>query len=117
MTLTIKTGDWAVLRNGEIRGPISIDNDEEKYPLVTSSESWTAKGEWLHENDFTRFGGHVDRDIITTLPCSPLERIRQLEEALRFYANPEVYKPHPHGPAFDRRDISETARRALEAKP
>jgi hypothetical protein len=37
--------------------------------------------------------------------------------ALEFYANPDIYKPHPHGPAFDRRDLSDVARRALAARP
>lgn len=42
----------------------------------------------------------------------------RLREALTFYANPEVYRPHPHGPAFDRRDVSYVATAALtpEAK-
>ena len=38
-------------------------------------------------------------------------------EALRFYANPEIYKPHPHGPAFDDRDLSFKAKAALENIP
>ncbi len=29
--------------------------------------------------------------------------VAPLVEALEFYANPEIYRPHPHGPAFDRR--------------
>lgn len=37
----------------------------------------------------------------------------RLREALTFYANPQVYAPHPHGPAFDRRDLSWHARAAL----
>lgn len=41
------------------------------------------------------------------------ERARLLESALEFYANPAVYAPHPHGPAFDRRDISYKAKNAL----
>lgn len=36
--------------------------------------------------------------------------------ALEWYANPEIYKPHPHGPAFDNRDVSYVARAALEGK-
>ncbi|MGV1787321.1 MULTISPECIES: hypothetical protein [Agrobacterium] len=38
---------------------------------------------------------------------------KKLREVLAFYANPEIYKPHPHGPAFDRRDLSYSARTAL----
>jgi hypothetical protein len=43
------------------------------------------------------------------------ELIDELVEGLEFYANPEIYKPHPHGLAFDRRDLSFKAR-ALLAK-
>ena len=39
-----------------------------------------------------------------------------LRESLKFYANPEIYKPHPHGPHFDRRDLSYHAIAALEIK-
>lgn len=42
-----------------------------------------------------------------------VEREQRLVAALEFYANPEVYKPHPHGPAFDDRDLSFVALRAL----
>lgn len=37
----------------------------------------------------------------------------RLRAALEWYANPEIYKPHPHGPAFDDRDLSFKARAAL----
>jgi len=36
-----------------------------------------------------------------------------LVEALEFYANPNVYEPHAHGLAFERRDLSYVARTAL----
>lgn len=45
-------------------------------------------------------------------PASPADA-GMLEEAMKvmeFYANPEIYKPHPHGPAFDDRDLSFLAR-------
>lgn len=45
------------------------------------------------------------------------QRIEALEEALRFYANPVIYQPHPHGPAFDRRDVSYVAVAALGDAP
>lgn len=41
--------------------------------------------------------------------------LKALREALTFYANPEVYRPHPHGSAFDNRDLSFVARAALAA--
>lgn len=37
----------------------------------------------------------------------------RLREALEWYADPEVYRPHPQGIAFDRRDLSFCARSAL----
>ena len=42
-------------------------------------------------------------------------QVERMREALEFYANPEIYKPHPHGPAFDRRDMSFKARAAIAA--
>jgi hypothetical protein len=42
-----------------------------------------------------------------------IRRSNDLAAALEFYANPAVYAPHPHGPAFDRRDISYRAKNAL----
>lgn len=39
--------------------------------------------------------------------------ITRLREALEWYANPEIYRPHPHGLAFDNRDMSFTAKSAL----
>lgn len=42
------------------------------------------------------------------------EEIYRLRAGLEFYANPEIYKPHPHGPAFDRRDLSFHAKSVLE---
>jgi len=39
----------------------------------------------------------------------------KLRTSLVFYANPEIYKPHPHGPTFDRRDLSFHAKSALSA--
>lgn len=53
--------------------------------------------------------------IIRTFLASRREagEVERLRKALAFYANPEIYKPHPHGPAFDRRDLSDVARAAL----
>lgn len=53
-------------------------------------------------------------EMINTRAEAMACRIYRLEKALEFYANPEVYKPHPHGPAFDRRDLSATAIAALK---
>lgn len=39
--------------------------------------------------------------------------IERYRTALEWYAKPEIYRPHPHGPAFDRRDLSWHAKAAL----
>lgn len=43
------------------------------------------------------------------------DEIARLRAALEWYANPEVYKPSPHGLAFDNRDLSYHALAALKA--
>lgn len=48
-------------------------------------------------------------------PFVVLERLPEIIEALRHYANPEIYKPHPHGLAFDDRDSSGRAKDILSA--
>ena len=39
----------------------------------------------------------------------------RLREGLKFYANPQIYKMHPHGLGFDDRDLSYSARAVLAA--
>lgn len=41
----------------------------------------------------------------------------RLRAALQWYADPKRYEPHPHGLAFERRDLSYVARAALAAQP
>lgn len=55
---------------------------------------------------------HGDTDWRTRALAAEAE-VERLREKLRFYANPDVYKPHPSGPAFDDRDLSFFARAAL----
>lgn len=40
-------------------------------------------------------------------------KLAEAIDTLKFYANPDIYKPHPHGPAFDRRDLSFSATSTL----
>lgn len=54
-------------------------------------------------------------EVSVAREVSDTSEVDRLREALMFYANPEIYKPHPHGPAFDRRDLSFHARAALAA--
>lgn len=39
--------------------------------------------------------------------------VERLRAGLQWYANPAIYKPHPHGLAFDDRDLSFHARAVL----
>jgi hypothetical protein len=58
------------------------------------------------------------RRIYTAMRSAAQERAldddAELIEALQFYTNPEIYKPHPHGPAFDNRDLSFKAKAVLD---
>jgi len=64
-------------------------------------------------NDHWRDHCDTQTDAVSLVQFAEIERLR---EALAFYANPEVYKPHPHGIGFDRRDISYVAVAALAVK-
>jgi hypothetical protein len=44
------------------------------------------------------------------------DEIARLRIGIAFYADPAVYLPHPHGPAFDRRDLSWHARAVLASE-
>jgi len=73
-TLDIKPGSWAVLRNGEVRGPIQ---EQCAYP----EWKWEADdGAMWKQNGAYGIGLHEhSHDIIATLPVPPMERIRELE--------------------------------------
>lgn len=42
------------------------------------------------------------------------QQLEMATDGLEFYAIADVYKPHPHGPAFDNRDLSYHARIILD---
>lgn len=66
--------------------------------------------------DWDQFNpAHMVAELHSYLEDKEAECAR-MREALAFYADPAIYKPHPHGPAFDSRDLSFHARAALEAK-
>jgi len=73
-TLDIKPGSWAVLRNGEVRGPVEVrdENLYPKFPVVAGDRTWALSGAY-------HYGGESNFDIIATLPGSPMERIAELE--------------------------------------
>lgn len=61
--------------------------------------------------------GHYVNDAVVGHIFYLETQLSEAKKALGWYANPEIYKPHPHGVAFDNRDVSYVARAALEAKP
>lgn len=67
-----------------------------EYSLATGDEDWDTLA-----------------DRAAEFVAAKDDEIARLREALEFYSNTETYKPHPHGPAFDRRDVSFHARAAL----
>ena len=70
---------------------------EEKNGVITMTPSQNGR--------FVSFPDAVIFTLSQTLP---------LRKTLEFYANPDIYKPHPHGPAFDKRDLSFLAINTLE---
>jgi hypothetical protein len=66
------------------------------------------------ESDFSDWCGGW-KPPFGTDPCDPdpSATMKEVVEVLEFYANPEIYKPHPHGLAFERRDKSDMARSIL----
>ena len=80
-------------------------------------------GEWEQDGDYWYLGPFYQeppdvyalRAELTQARADIAERVRLLEGALEWYANPEIYKPHPHGIAFDNRDLSYHARAVLSA--
>jgi len=80
---------------------------------------WKIDGEWVswRVSERSQASEHLLPSLeeypLYLAPPSPAGEVERLRKALAFYANPEIYKPHPHGPAFDRRDLSDVARAAL----
>lgn len=55
---------------------------------------------------------HMLTEAISALTALQAER-KEMVEALEFYAKSSIYKPHPHGLAFDDRDRSHVAKAIL----
>jgi hypothetical protein len=81
---------------------------EQNYANVFDGDEWLVGNLRIH---------HANA-VVTAVNsyASSQAEIERLRTALEVYANPEIYKPHPDGPAFDRRDVSYVARSALEGK-
>ena len=98
--------------------PDDASNRGMGYPVsecrITPISSW-AKGPDADEGE----GNASLIALAPSLAATVIEQqaeIERLREALGWYTNPAIYAPHPHGPAFDRRDVSYVARAALEGK-
>jgi hypothetical protein len=101
--LTIKTagnGDNAV---------VSFDIDENRRLAIVAE---TFAGIRSHDED-ARQEAKANAELYAASPAL-LAEVARLREALNKYANPGIYAPHPHGPAFDDRDLSWIARAALK---
>jgi hypothetical protein len=54
-----------------------------------------------------------ERDALRARAESAERKLEMAVEALKFYANKDIYKPHPHGLGFDDRDKSFEAKNTL----
>lgn len=95
------------------------DTNNQDTPVAWMTERYWSEGLQLDtELSLEKPSVLNNLDRITPLYSSDqINRMRverdELRKALEFYANPEIYRPHPQGPAFDRRDLSSHARDAL----
>lgn len=55
-----------------------------------------------------------DRERMQKKRTAQSQMLSDLIRAVEFYADPKIYEPHPHGPSFDRRDVSYVAREVLK---
>lgn len=78
------------------------------YDMVKNAVEWERETAAVNEQ---MVGLLQDRSAENEKQKAEIARLRA---ALEFYANPEIYKPHPHGPAFERRDLSYHAKAAME---
>ena len=101
----------------------SILRDMQADRVIGTEDHWweSQVGEFYLDDDFGEYDPQkaADKRRMIRVPAverelaEALAREKALREALEFYANPEVYRPHSHGVAFDRRDISYVALAAL----
>src|SRR3546814_10819137 len=73
----------------------------------------TAKGREYQEAVTTLDSEREANAILTAENARLTEERGALTEGLRWYAEPHIYAPHTHGPAFDDRDRSWHARSVL----
>ncbi len=95
--------------------PVTPDPETMRHMLMVSGEYYVC--DMIHTPIEWKAAKHKQNAefIVTAVNshASLLAEVEKLRAALEFYADPKTYEPHPHGPAFDRRDVSYVARAAL----
>jgi len=104
---------WRYRTIGRTVGEWSDWQDGRMPVFYASQPMYEAEERPLYDRPWPPVWIEVDEDGNTRLRSIEIGYVQKLEAALEFYANPEIYKPHPHGPAFDRRDLSFHARAVL----
>lgn len=87
---------------------LGVLSHEERGSGIEEAREWLARQpiHWKQELVHSLFG-------MADVEGTPAATMKEVVEVLEFYANPEIYKPHPHGLAFERRDKSDMARSLL----
>jgi hypothetical protein len=102
---------------GHTPGPWRVVHGESNTcePLVSIID---ANGECVADNE-RYYPEPLKSEHARLIAAAPalLAEVGRLREALAKYADPGIYAPHPHGPAFDDRDLSWIARQALKGGP
>ncbi len=102
----------------EMMAPCWQEHGTAAYAAADAIESLRAENARLTKQvaNLEARGIHTCHDKCQRPLCVAQRENERLREALKWYANPEIYKPHPNGPAFDRRDLSWHAISALAHK-
>lgn len=89
-------------------------HEEEEEVLIARAASVICSAACgLYSECKSREAADALMDAGLLIASTPKNAAPELIEALQFYANPEVYRFHPHGLAFDERDLSYVAKAAI----
>lgn len=92
-----------------------FDPEKEGGTISPNPEAMPVCGQCYYKAHLDHIDSVKTENSLLRKKVEALEKCNgKLMTALEFYATPEIYKPHPHGAAFDDRDLSFVAKEALK---
>ncbi|TWB61645.1 hypothetical protein FBZ98_101990 [Rhizobium sp. ERR 922] len=122
----VTQGEWSVDTDGSFGTKPRLYSEGDDGKLIAefgnAEDPVTAQDEWEANGAYAALTQPANMLLIlSALEDAERERnelrdkLAEAVKVIEFYANPDIYKPHPHGPAFDRRDVSFSARSFLSS--